>query len=128
MFKFGSSSKEKLKDCDESIQLLMNKALELSEYDFGISCGMRAIKEQQALFDSGASQTMSSRHLPNAFGESEAADIVIYVNGVATWDSKYYRKVSGAIFQAAFELGIAIEWGGHWETLNDMPHYQLSYK
>ena len=101
-------------------------ALTITKYDFGIGCGKRTYDEQRENVASGASLTMESRHLPNAFGESEAVDILVYVNGKLTWEPKYYRKVAGAIFKAAFRLGIEIEWGGHWESLNDMPHYQLA--
>ena len=127
-YKFSNSSKKKLTECDDALVQVMTLALTLSKYDFGIGETLRSIKAQQENVASGASLTMESRHLPNAFGESEAADIKIYVNGIITWEPKYFRKVAGAVFKAAFILGIEIEWGGHWESLNDMPHFQLARK
>jgi len=124
-FKFGRSSLHNLSTCDDQLQRIMHLAITLTKYDFGIDCGVRTVEEQRALVKKGASNTMNSLHLPNAFGESEAVDIKVYVNGSITWDSKYFRKVAGAIFKAAFQLGIEIEWGGHWENLYDTPHFQL---
>lgn len=126
--KFGSSSNRKLANCDSALVQVLTLALTLSKYDFGITETIRSVEKQRENVASGVSLTMDSRHMPNEAGESEAADIAIYVNGAITWEPKYFRKVAGAIFKAAFILGIEIEWGGHWESLNDMPHYQLVNK
>jgi peptidoglycan L-alanyl-D-glutamate endopeptidase CwlK len=32
------------------------------------------------------------------------------------------------MFQAAEEKGVDIDWGGHWKSFPDGPHYQLSWK
>ena len=126
MFKFGHRSEGFLEGVDDRLVQVARRALELSPYDFGITCGLRTLGEQQKLYASGDSLTMDSRHLPNEKGESEALDIVVYVNGSITWKSGYYRKVAQAFFTAAIELGIQIEWGGLWQTLVDGPHYQLA--
>jgi len=126
--KFSQSSLNKLAQCDDDLQRVAHMALKYSKYDFGISEGIRTIERQKEMIDHGKSQTMNSRHLPNDYGVSEAIDIKIYRNGQITWDPKYFRKVAGAFFKAAFELGIPIEWGGHWESLFDGPHFQLSKK
>lgn len=125
MYKLSNKSLSKLSGCHHDLQSVFSLAIKLTKYDFGISCGLRAIEEQEKLFESGASLTMNSRHLPDQYGLSNAVDIVVYVDGKATWQAPHYRKVSAAIFKAAFQLGIEIEWGGHFETLNDQPHYQL---
>lgn len=114
--------------CTPTLQEVMKLALTMSKYDFGIDCGLRTLEEQRKLVISGASHTLKSYHLPDARGESQAVDIKVYVGGDVTWEAKYYRKVAGAIFKAAFILGIEVEWGGHWETLNDMPHFQRPRK
>ena len=44
------------------------------EADSGLTCGLRTMEEQQALVDSGASQTMKSKHL-----EGNAVDVVAYI-------------------------------------------------
>lgn len=128
MFGFSNKSKERLATCEDDLQRVMNLAITYSKYDFGITEGIRSISKQQENVDKLVSQTMASRHLANKFGKSEAVDIVIYVNNKVTWEAKHYRKVASAVFKAAFELGIPIEWGGHWESLFDGPHFQLSNK
>jgi peptidoglycan L-alanyl-D-glutamate endopeptidase CwlK len=128
MFKLSQRSLENLSSCEESLIILAKRALELSPYDFGITCGIRTIEEQKNLVESGASQTMKSRHLPNANGKAEALDFAVYVGGKLVWDRKYYRKVIQAFFTAAIELGIQIEAGGLWENFVDGPHIQLKVK
>lgn len=103
-------------------------ALKYSKYDFGITCSLRTIEEQEQLVKDGKSQTMKSRHLPNEQGVSEAIDFAVYLNGSITWSIRYYRVVAQAFFRAAIELGVDIEWGGLWETFVDGPHVQLRAK
>lgn len=124
--RFGKRSNEVLLELEDDLQRVCLLALKYSKYDFGLTDGLRTEQEQRKNIAAGASQTMHSRHLPNKNGLSEAVDIIIYVNGKSTWDPKYYRKVASAFFKAAFELGVPIEWGGHWESIFDGPHYQLS--
>lgn len=126
MFKFSHRSEVILEGVDDRLARVARRALELSPYDFGITCGLRQLEEQRKLVASGASHTMDSRHLPNSQGEAEAIDIVVYVSGSVTWKAGYYRKVAQAFFAAAIELGIQIEWGGLWQSLVDGPHYQLA--
>lgn len=125
-WKLSNRSKRRLEGVDADLVKVVELALTKSKYDFGITCGLRNLEEQSKLFIEGATQTMSSRHLANLKGESEAVDIVVYVNNKVTWDSKYYRAVAQAFFAAAIELGIQIEWGGLWKTLIDGPHFQLA--
>ena len=128
MFKLSAVSKAKLGTCDKKLQDVINLAITKTKHDFGVSEGVRTIERQKVLLDSGKSTTMKSRHLANCNGESEACDIIVYVNGHVTWDIKYYRKVAKSIFEAAIELGIQIEWGGLWENFIDGPHFQLKSK
>lgn len=125
-YQFSQSSLTKLAQVDHRMVQVVKLALRLSKHDFGIECGIRDLATQKVRLDSGASTTMNSRHLPNENGESEAVDIKVYVDGQITWDTKYYRKVAGAMFKAAFILQIPIEWGGHWQSIYDAGHFQLS--
>lgn len=124
--KFGKRSVGCLAEMEPKLAEVFKLALKYSKYDFGITQALRTEEEQKKNVEDGNSQTMKSRHLPNANGLSEAGDIVIYINGKVTWNEKHYRKVAAAFFKAAFELGTAIEWGGHWESIFDGPHFQLS--
>ncbi len=124
--RFGKSSEKKLENMEPDLVRVFRRALVLSKYDFGVTQSVRTIEEQKENVKNGNSQTMKSRHLENENGLSEAGDIIVYVNGKGTWEPKIYRKVAAAFFKAAFEEGVEIEWGGHWESLFDGPHFQLA--
>lgn len=124
-FRFSQKSLNKLSQCDDSLQRVAIRALEISKYDFGIGETLRTIERQTELVAEGKSWTMNSRHLPNTEGVSEALDILVYVNGKLTWESKYFRKVIQAFITAAIELNVQLEFGGLWESVEDWPHVQL---
>lgn len=123
--RFSQSSLDRLDTIEPNLVEVFHLALKYSKYDFGITEGIRTEEKQRENIKKGVSTTMKSRHLPNENGLSEAGDIVIYKNGKPTYEPKLYRKVAEAFFKAAFELGTPIEWGGHWESMFDGPHYQL---
>jgi hypothetical protein len=56
------------------------------------------------------------------YNPSRAFDIVILKDGKATWDKDPYRQ----FFNIAADSPYAskVEWGGHWVTLDDYPHFQ----
>lgn len=124
-FRFGQKSLNNLELCDERLKRVAHRALELSKYDFGVGETLRTIERQKELIAEGRSWTMNSRHLPNAEGVSEALDITVYVNGKLTWEPKRFRKVIQAFVTAAIELGVELEFGGLWESVEDWPHIQL---
>jgi hypothetical protein len=70
---------------------------------------------------------MNSRHLPGSDGLSYAVDIYPWVEGQTSHASKGYNRVAKAMFAAAMELNIYLEWGGFWNN-PDKPHWQLSAK
>jgi peptidoglycan L-alanyl-D-glutamate endopeptidase CwlK len=126
--RFSKSSLNRLSMAHDDLERVAVLALKHSKYDFGITCSLRTIEEQEQLVKEGKSQTMKSRHLPNEQGVSEAIDFAVYLNGSITWSMRYYRVVAQAFFRAAIELGVEIEWGGLWETFSDGPHVQLRKK
>ena len=123
--RYSQRSLDRLSNAHHDLELVMILALKKSKYDIGITETLRTIERQKELINQGKSTTMDSRHLPNKDGVSEAVDFVAYKNGKPTYEPSVLRKVAGAIFDAAFELGIHIQWGGHWESFQDMPHIQL---
>lgn len=122
--RFSKSSLKKLERLDPDMRRVVKLALKYSKHDFGVSETLRTIEKQKEYVASGASQTMKSRHLENEYGYSEAVDIYAYVDGKANYEAKYMRKIAAAMFKAAFELNVAIEWGGMWQSFFDSPHYQ----
>lgn len=124
--RFSSSSIKRLAQCEQDLDRVVTLALKYSKYDFGITESLRSQLKQAENVANGKSQTMKSRHLANSNGLSEAVDIVIYKDGKPTYEPKLYRKVAAAFFKAAFELGVGIEWGGHYESFFDGVHFNLT--
>lgn len=124
-YKLSNRSKSKLEGVHPDLQRVVNLAIEVTKYDFGITCGVRDIKEQKKYLAEGKSQTLDSKHLLQEDGYGHAIDFVVYVDGEITWEVGYYRKVIQAFFTAAIELGVQIEAGGLWRTLVDGPHIEL---
>jgi hypothetical protein len=128
MFKFGTKSKQKMAGAHDDLQAVLNRAIQLTKYDFGLSEVIRTLAKQKEYVRDGKSTTLNSRHIPDSTGLCYAVDVYAYVDGKASYETKHLRAIAKAMFTAAIELGIALEWGGHWSTFVDMPHYQLSFR
>ena len=120
---FSKRSRARLAGIHPDLVRVVERALELSEVDFGVGEGLRTKERQVQLVKAGASQTMRSRHL-----DGHAVDLVAYVSGEVRWDWPLYRQISVAMKAAANELKIPLEWGGDWKTFKDGPHFQLPWK
>jgi len=123
-FKFGPSSRKQLATGNPMLQMVVQRALELSPYDFGIAKGFRTKKEQAAEVAAGNSRTMDSRHTDAP--KSNAFDIFILdENGkvVPMTNHKQMKKygiaVADAMRQAARELGVDLTWGGSWGNIRN---------
>ena len=73
--------------------------------------------------ESGASQTLSSRHITG-----HAVDLGAWVDNQVDWSWPLYYKIAEAMKAAAKQLDVPIEWGGDWKSFKDGPHYQLPWK
>ncbi len=109
MFKLSQRSIDKLNGVDDALVAVTELAIEYTKIDFGVTCGLRTIEEQRALVDSGASQTMNSKHITG-----QAVDVVAYVSGRVCWEANVYDDVADAFKIAATELGTSVRWGGAW--------------
>ena len=126
-FVFGQSSRERLMGVHPDLIRVANRALEISEYDFGINEGVRTVETQEEYYASGVSKTMNSLHLMQADDYAHAIDILVYVPGIgATYEHKYFRKVMQAFVTAAIELGVQLRFGGLWRDFVDSPHIELN--
>ncbi len=113
-YQLGKRSKDRLIGVDPRMVAVVERAIEISEQDFSVICGMRTIEEQKALVAKGASQTMKSKHL-----EGLAVDLMAYIDG-ARWELNLYDEIADAIRRAAIEQGVTIRWGAAWhKTLNE---------
>ena len=122
-FKFGERSESRLQGVHPDLVKVVRRALEISKVDFAVLEGVRPIERQQELVKSGASQTMKSRHLTG-----HAVDIAPFVGNQVRWDWPLYYKLAEAMYAAARELNVPIEWGGRWTSFPDGPHWQLPWK
>lgn len=118
-YKFGTKSISRLKGVHPDLVEVMKKSIEISDIDFGISCGVRTKSEQAKLVASGASQTMNSKHIPQEVdGFSHAIDIFCYVDGRLSWELPCYWIAGDAILKASRELGVKLCWGACWHVGN----------
>lgn len=112
-FQFSRVSADRLATVDPGLQAVINRAIQVSEVDFGIACGIRTLKEQQALHMAGKSQvdgiSRRSRHQDGA-----AVDIYPWIGGRADYGIEGIRSVATAIAWAATEAQFPIRWGGAW--------------
>ena len=101
MFRLSTRSMSRLEGVNPSIITLVTEAIKLTKVDFGVTCGMRTVEEQEKLVASGASQTMKSKHL-----EGRAVDLVAYVGSNVTWQLNMYDDLADAMAAAARKLSV----------------------
>ena len=116
----SSRSLKRLEGVHPDLVRVVKRAIELTKIDFVVLEGRRTRRRQAYLVKKGASKTMNSRHI-----SGHAVDIAPFVNKKISWDWKYYYPIKDAMFAAAKELAIPVEWGGSWKSFPDAPHFQL---
>ena len=119
-FKLSSRSIGRLEGVDAGLITVVNTAIDMTKVDFGVTCGMRTVAEQEALVAKGASQTMKSKHL-----EGRAVDLVAYVGSNVTWSLNMYDEIADAMADAARIHGVPIKWGAAW-SVGDISKYSGS--
>jgi len=112
-FKLSSRSKGRLEGINPKLIEVVKTAITLTKVDFGVTCGMRTVEEQEKLVASGASQTMKSKHL-----EGRAVDLVAYIGPNVTWSLNKYDEIADAMAAAAKQKGVALKWGAAWTVGN----------
>lgn len=123
MFKLGPRSKMRLEGVHPDLVRVVERAIEISTVDFTVLEGLRAPERQKTLVESGASQTMNSRHITG-----HAVDLGAWVDNQVDWSWPLYHKIAAAMKTAAKELGVSIVWGGDWRNFKDGPHFELDRK
>lgn len=126
MFKLSAKSKERLEGVDPRIIEIVDLALTITHIDFGIpgNGGIRTAERQLELYEKGVSKCDGYNN-KSYHQTGRAFDVYAYVDGKASWNRGHLTSVAAAILQAASELGYKLEWGGHWRTWQDYPHFQL---
>ena len=113
-YKLSTRSRERLIGIDSKLKEVVSLAITYTKIDFGVIEGLRTEKRQRALVESGASQTMKSKHL-----EGRAVDLMAYVDGRGCWELNVYDEVADAMKRAAIEVDVAVRWGAAW-TVTDI--------
>ena len=117
-FSLSQRSLDNLQGVQPALVAVVKRAIQLTKVDFGVIEGLRTQARQQELVNSGASQTMSSRHLTG-----HAVDLMAYVGTRASWELNLYDDLADAMKAAAIELNTPIRWGGAW-TVYDIREWK----
>lgn len=119
-FILSDKSRKKLEGVHPKLIMVVERALSLSEVDFGVSEGVRSLERQKELVAAKKSLTMNSKHL-----RGHAVDVYAFVDGQVSWKQEYYKQIAKAFKQAAKELDVKIKWGGDFQNFFDGPHFQI---
>ncbi len=123
MYTLGARSKARLKGVHPDLVKVVERAIQITTVDFTVLEGLRDPQRQKKLVESGASQTLNSRHITG-----HAVDLGAWVDDQVDWSWPLYHQIAKAMKTAASELDVPIEWGGDWRTFKDGPHWQLPRK
>ena len=129
MFYFSESSQEKLDTTHRLIQELMTNVLKY--IDITILEGHRTQERQMELFLTHRSELNGTNKLSkHQQFPSLAVDVIPYKKGHNVFDGSekstlMFYELARRVFIEARKLGLNITWGGHWESLIDMPHWQI---
>lgn len=126
MFKLGQNSLNNRAGVDPRLIEITDLAIQLSNIDFGIpnTGGLRTTEDQVLLFTAGKSKC-DGRTNKSYHQTGRAVDVYAYVDGKASWDHLHLTHIATAMLQASAQLGYKLEWGGLWNSWQDMPHFEL---
>ena len=108
-FELSQRSLDRLDGVEDSLVVVVKRAIQLTKVDFGVSEGLRSVARQTELVARGASKTMNSKHI-----DGLAVDLVAYISGRVSWELNLYDDIADAMAAAAREYGVTIRWGGAW--------------
>jgi peptidoglycan L-alanyl-D-glutamate endopeptidase CwlK len=117
-FELSQRSLERLEGVEDSLVVVVKRAIQLTKVDFGVSEGLRSVPRQMELVARGASKTMKSKHI-----DGLAVDLVAYISGRMSWELNLYDDIADAMAAAAKEHGVTVRWGGAWH-IDDIGTWQ----
>lgn len=129
-YKLSAKSLATLDGVHPDLVRVVKRAIEITEQDFSVAEGLRSPARAKALA-AGGTGIEASLHIRQPDGYGHAVDLWPYP---LNWqDLAAFRRVAAAMFAAADELGILLQWGADWDTdgeINepgewDYPHYQI---
>ena len=117
-YKLGIRSAQSLSGVHPDLVAVVEAAIRITEVDFSVIEGIRALERQKQLLKEGKSTTLNSRHITG-----HAVDMVPYP---VDWeDLDRFEDMAEAMKVSAEELGIPVVWGGDWKNFYDAPHFEL---
>ena len=108
-YKLSTKSQERLIGVEPELKEIVYEAIKVTKVDFGVIEGLRTEEKQKQLVESGASQTMKSKHL-----EGRAVDLMAYIGGRGSWELSVYDEIADAMKEAAIKVDVAVRWGAAW--------------
>ena len=117
-YKLSTKSQERLMGVEPELKEIVYEAIKVTKIDFGVIEGLRTEEKQKQLVESGASQTMKSKHL-----EGRAVDLMAYIGGRGSWELSVYDEIADAMKEAAIKVDVAVRWGAAW-TVTDIREWE----
>ena len=104
-FRLSQRSMDRLEGVHPAMTGVVERAIQLTDIDFGVTQGVRTLDEQKANVAAGRSQTMQSKHLLQQTGFSHAVDVVAYVGPDVSWELNLYDNICDAFKKLQKRLG-----------------------
>ena len=117
-YKLSTKSQERLMGVEPELKEVVYEAIKVTKIDFGVIEGLRTEEKQKQLVESGASQTMKSKHL-----DGRAVDLMAYIGGRGSWELNVYDEIADAMKEAAIKVDVAVRWGAAW-TVTDIREWK----
>jgi peptidoglycan L-alanyl-D-glutamate endopeptidase CwlK len=111
MFTLSKRSLDRLVGVDSRLVSVVERAIQLTTVDFGVTEGLRSKETQERYVKAGKSQGMASKHLTG-----HAVDLVAYMDGQVSWELNLYDDIADAMKAAAIEYNLPIRWGAAWNV------------
>lgn len=113
-FKLSDRSKSRLLAVHPKLVKTVERAIDITDVDFGVTEGLRTLETQKHYVAVGKSQTMNSKHLRQDDGFSHAVDLVAYIGPQVSWELGLYDNICDAMKRAARDVGCGLRWGAAW--------------
>ena len=117
-YKLSTKSQERLIGVEPELKEIVYEAIKFTKVDFGVIEGLRTEEKQKQLVESGASQTMKSKHL-----DGRAVDLMAYIGGRGSWELNVYDEIADAMKEASIKVDVAVRWGAAW-TVTDIREWK----
>ena len=140
MFAWSDNSKSKIMSCDKRIIKVMQELIKVVPFDITVLYGYRSIEKQLELFKQGRIFSEGSWKIVDSakivtncdgvikkskhnYKPSRAIDICPYP---VNWsDEVKFVELSVIINEISRSLDVDLKWGGYWEGIKDLPHYEI---